>query len=977
MESRPDAGAKTRTWIAIVLALSVLPVLGAVTTHRIFFVRDLSFFFWSRHLWLRHTLFGGEAPWWDPYVAGGQSAIADALNQLLMPITVAIRLLPSEVVAFNLWVALPLPIAALGTFAFLRRSHLPSAAAAIGAAIFTLSGPMVSALNTPNLSWSVALMPWVLAACRAAPATRVDVRVSLVAIAFGLQALCGEPVTWVVTGVLAATLVVTLPADRGLPFAQKLQLLAGLAAGALLAAAQLVPTLRAGVRAQRGTLATPDFWSLHPVALWEAVAPDLFGSYYNAFLADLPWMAALNFGRDPFFYSLYVGPLVLLLAAIGAGAAGRRTVFWVLVAVAAVVAALGGYTPVYPLLRKVVPQLMYFRFPVKYLVFGVFALAVLAAEGWAAITARSRAGGPIPWLPRSTGIGAAVGLAAAVALLAAPHAAWHAAHWLATSTHLKDPAAGADFLVRNAPPLAARGFALLLAGSVLIVAAERRRQLVPVLFAAVCADLAITNGPLNVTMDVARLAPPAWYAASAGPQRLYVGGRMRGYMNGADPDGTAEWQVPAEPTAIEGRMVLNAQLPMAPSGWRVREALSYDLPYLWPAEYEATLRRFEDGEQARRLAFLRRSGVRRCVLPERASGQFPLVASVPDWNMVVLDCYPEAARAFLAASATVAAAANDLAWEREALFDPALPDDVARVAKMPAAAGRAGTAEPSSVRIVHDGASSVVLEAAADAERLLVLRDSFDPSWQAEVDGAPAEIVRVNGRYRGVALPPGRHVIRFAYRPRDLATGLILSVTTVIGLILLRVRSARGARRARGAQGAPGPAERGFTLIELMIVLAVIGVLLAIAFNQYRGMQARGNDASAVGSLRAIAAAQWQFALTCGHMKYATVLPDLAKPAPATGDGFLSPDLTSADTFEKSGYTFKMTAKPLDDAPPACNGAPVADGYAATADPVRPGTTGGYFYGVNADRILYVDQQETYAGNLPESGPAGHGAEVR
>jgi hypothetical protein len=142
-------------------------------------------------------------------------------------------------------------------------------------------------------------------------------------------------------------------------------------------------------------------------------------------------------------------------------------------------------------------------------------------------------------------------------------------------------------------------------------------------------------------------------------------------------------------------------------------------------------------------------------------------------------------------------------------------------------------------------------------------------------------------------------------------------------------------------------------------------------------MQARGNDASAIGSLRAIAAAQWQFALTCGNMRYATVLPDLARPIPATGEAFLSPDLTSADTFEKSGYIFKMTGKPLEDVPPACNGAPVAAGYAATADPVRPGVTGGYYYGVNADRILYVDEKETFTENLPESGAAGHGSEIK
>ena len=800
MAGRRAEGAGTRRWALIAVALSLVPILGLFTTYRIFFVRDLSFFFWSRHLWLRHTLLGGEAAWWDPYVAAGQPAIADALNQLLMPLTLAIRLLPSDVISFNLWVALPLPIAALGTFAFLRGRALPPPAAALGAAVFALSGPTVSTLNTPNLSWSVAFIPWVLWSC-AARGARTEARPLLIATMFALQALCGEPVTWVATGLLAGVLIFRLKADAtragdvrreadpppgsvASAFRRKAPRLGGLVAGALLASAQLVPTLLAGVRAHRGALATPDFWSLHPVSLWTAVAPNLFGNYYDAFLADLPWMGALNFGRDPFFYSLYVGPIVVLLAAIGMATRSRRNAFWVAVAVIAVVAALGGYTPLYPMLRRIVPQLMYFRFPVKYLVFAVFACAVLAAEGWAAISAMQRRPSPAPWLPRVAVILGAIGLTASLALMFAPHAAWHAAHWLATSTHLKDPSAGAAFLVESAPPLAARGFGLLLAAGTLIVAAERRRPLAGVVFALVCADLAITNGKLNPTMDSARLAPPPWYGGAAASARVYIGGRMRGYMNGADPDGTPDWQIPAGATPIEGRMLLNAQLPMAPSGWRVREALSYDLPYLWAAEYEATLHRFEEADRDQRDAFLRRSGVRVCVLPQTQARPFRQLADVPDWNMAVYECGVTATRAFVTSSIALASDPADLAWQREALFDPAVPDDVARIAAMPAPAGQAGVAEPPSVRIVHDGASIVSIEATLAEPGLLVLRDSYDPSWRAEVDGLAAEIVRVNGRYRGVALPPGRHVIRFAYRPRDLATGLIITVATALLLAL-------------------------------------------------------------------------------------------------------------------------------------------------------------------------------------------------
>jgi len=171
--------------------------------------------------------------------------------------------------------------------------------------------------------------------------------------------------------------------------------------------------------------------------------------------------------------------------------------------------------------------------------------------------------------------------------------------------------------------------------------------------------------------------------------------------------------------------------------------------------------------------------------------------------------------------------------------------------------------------------------------------------------------------------------------------------------------------------------ERGFTLIELMIVLAIIAIVLSVAFNEYRHMQARGNEASALSSMRAIAAAQWQFALTCGHMKYAAALPALGQPIPATGQPFLSPDLTSGETIEKSGYEIRMNGKPLLDAAPACNGAQVADGYAATADPIKPGISGKLYYAVNADRVLYVDEEKSFKEDLPESGAAPHGQEVK
>ena len=957
------------SWGALVCALALVPVAGLFTRSKIFYVRDLSFFFWSRHLWLRHTIADGVALWWDPYVAGGQSAIADALNQALMPVTLAIRLLPSDVVSFNLWVALPLPIAALGTYVFLQRSR-SAAAAALGACAFALSGAPVSMLNTPNLAWSIAAMPWVLWGVDRLLEVHSSGRVAGLAVAFALQALAGEPVTCAATAAVVVAYVAVGPREgAGRSRSQRGgdAMLTGLAliAGALLAAAQLVPTVMAGIRAHRDALPAPNFWSLHPLAAIELLAPHVFGNYYDAFLADIPWMTVLNSGRDPFFYSIYVGPLVLLLSVAGVVARPKAGVFWLAVALTFAIAAMGGYTPVYPAARNLVPALAYFRFPVKYLTISVFACAVLAASGWEAIADhRSRA-----TLSRvALWAGAAALLAAGVVFLAgmAHQRSWNLAHALAAWLQITDPPKAADFLMRLGPPLAGRAAGLLLAGAALLAVGAsdgpRARAAAYLLLVAVCIDLGITNAQLNLTSDVTKHMPPAWYRRLSSADRVYIGGRVRGFMNTKDPDAAQNWKVPAESTAIEGRMELNAELPMAPSGWRVREALSYDLPVLWSSEYEAVVRAFEHAGRRERAAFLRRSGVRWCIVPPASAGPAPLV-DVAHWDMRLFECGPSATRVFVT---TKGAVGSDPNWQRAALFDAHSPDDELRLGVAPPPAGIPGAPESAAARITRDSADDVLIEAGMPAEGYVVLRDSYEPSWRAEVDGMPAEVARANGLYRAVRVPAGHHVIRFRYRPRDLGIGL--TITGMTALIVL-VSCLLPSRRLK--KDAPG-----FTLIELMIVMAVIGILLALAFARYHNMQAQGNEASAIASLRSVAAAEWAFAQTCGNQKYAPSLPALGEAVPSTGASFLSPDLTAAEIVEKSGYQLRITAKPLDDAQPACNGVRVSGGYAATADPVKPGTSGNRFFAVNADRVLHEDTQ-TFTENMPESGPAGHGSEVR
>ncbi len=732
-------------FVALGLLSGVALVYWPILQDRVLAGRDIFRLFIPDAAFLAECLSLREWPLWNPYQRLGQPFAATLYSQAFYPPRVLLVLLTDPAMAITLEQVLHALVAALGTYALGRTLRLSPVASFAAGALFGFGETLTHLAIQQNVVDSAAWTGFLLAAATRLARRPTGPNAAAIALTFGLSLLAGSPETALWQLLLVAAICFTERRGRASLKAAWIAASAG-ALGLGVAAVQVLPALELTRHSIRVVELAGRFeWSMPWVGLAALGWPN----------ADRPresyWGSEQNFVP-----SLFVGSLAVALAVAAITLlVRRRRRCWPYVGGAVLFAllALGAHFPPATWLLRL-PPFSLFRYPSKYIIGCVFCLCVLAGLGLDRVAAYSARVSPSAALLRRAIALLAMLLAAAVTVLVAAPLRTGAVLGLLWAMTFVCAATALFFTVRNpadvCSPERSRGRRLRAAWAVMLAV-----------------ELICTHQFFDDTLwnDRARLMRPSALAAQIPrPAR----GRLSVGLSQDD-----EYLNMSPETYVERSR--DALVPLRAMEEHLAQVEGYGAPE--PLKITRALDR-----ESR--AFFDFAGAEYYVRRFKAPFADLQIVVAPDGVLPGLYRSRTAQpRAFVVHQVAHGDAKAAYQW----LVDPDQPFRKSVFLEEPAALPPSDCAT-STAEVVSSTPSHVDVLVNACAEGYAVLTDTHYPGWQAELDGAPAPLLRVDYLVRGVRVGPGAHRLSFHYRPRSFLFGGLASLAALVVAAAMALR---------------------------------------------------------------------------------------------------------------------------------------------------------------------------------------------
>lgn len=734
----------------VVLALALLVVFHRLLLGEVFFwgLPSLQFYPWREYAF--DLIRNGHLPFWNPYNGAGAPLLANYQSALLYPLNWFGVILPLAW-SMSVTAVLHLFIAGWGMSMFTGRLGLPELGRGISALSFAVTGYLVARLGTYPTVFAAAWIPWLM---WAALKVLSDVRrrdIGWLAVFTALQLLAGHAQTTWYSMVLLGVFSAWWTFIHRLKWQRLVIVVLALILGAGLATAQLLPTAELLAQSQRS--GGVDYETVMNFSYGWLRIPNFFSSNFFGTPANGTYVTEGAFFED----AVYIGliPLISAIVAVLTWAWGKlrrserpdyfaSVPFWLVIVVIAFVLALGKNSPVFPFLYRSIPTFSMFQAPVRWHIWTVFGLSVLAGIGVGMWTRGH-------WVLFGTRLAIAGSIGAAILAGIAPR--------FLSADLMEIP--GVAALIYAVIGLGVLG---ALAGLLTLVQPEEQTNRwynwwILAVWIVIASDLAYAAWGLNPTV------PASFY-----DKRPVEDQTARGYWPEA-VDKALKFDPGIYLPFDDYRVTVNKQ-----AAYRVSE-----LPNLNLIDRISLLNNFEpllvDGfkqyidlverNPSQRSTLLNAAGVGHTYDTQGQKLPLPTDATGRAW-FVDVACWH-----------------NDNTSVQAGLLAEWNPKQVVHLLGRGDCPQAPSAQEGNVVQDVVDNSDNLTVQVTTTHPAWLVLADAYYPGWSASVDGEATDIQQANLAFRAIQVPAGAHEVRFEYHFRWMWVGILVSIASLMIVVVL------------------------------------------------------------------------------------------------------------------------------------------------------------------------------------------------